>query len=150
MGILAHKVIKVGSLPHTGAHAARWAPYSVAGKMGEWVFISVYGYPTGKLCAENLALHQEVAEWVASKGDVRVVVGGDWQVDPAAMAPNRGKVPRGMSSILGSPLASPPRATGRPRLTTLWTPAPPGTRSTPGGGGWGPGHAQDCHPGAQG
>ena len=44
--------------------------------MGEWIFVSVYGYPSGKLCADNVALHQEIAEWVASKGDVRVVLGG--------------------------------------------------------------------------
>ena len=37
MGILVHKGIKAGPLPHKGAHADRWAPYLVAGKMGEWM-----------------------------------------------------------------------------------------------------------------
>ena len=71
--------------------------------MGEWIFISLYGYPTGKLCVENIALHQEVSEWVAAKGDVRVVIGGDWQIDPSTLSPAGGKVPLGHVLDPGEP-----------------------------------------------
>ena len=76
VGILVDEGISAGPLPHKGVHTDRWAPYSIAGKMGDWVFIVVYGYPTSRMCPLNQALHKEVADWIAGQGNVRIVVGG--------------------------------------------------------------------------
>ena len=59
------------------------------------------------MCPENVGLHQEVADWVAGQGDVRVIIGGDWQVAPQALSPEGGK------SILGHALDP-----GEPSCTT--------------------------------
>ena len=50
VGIVVHKGLKVGPLPHKGPHEDRWAPYLVAGTMGEWIFVSIYGYPHQASC----------------------------------------------------------------------------------------------------
>ena len=103
VGILVDKGITAGPLPHKGPHAHRWAPYSVAGKMGDWVFVVVYGYPSSRMCPLNQALHKEVADWVAGQGNVRIVIGGDWQVSPETISPDGAKTTLGHVLDPGEP-----------------------------------------------
>ena len=78
-------------------------PIQRCGKMGDWVFVVVYGYPTSRMCPLNQALHKEVADWVAGQGNARVVIGGDWQVPPEDISPDGGKTPLGHVLDPGEP-----------------------------------------------
>ena len=59
----------------------------MAGKFGDWVLISVYGYPSRGYGVANRALVQEVRQWVMTHQDCRIVLGGDWNMDPEEWAP---------------------------------------------------------------
>ena len=87
VGILVQKGINAGELPHEGAHRARWAPYRVAGKFGDGVLISVYGYDGVGGGPRNRALQREVLQWAGANSKDRVLIMGDWSCPPSKWTP---------------------------------------------------------------
>ena len=87
--------IHVGPLGHAGRHRAWWAAYALAGTMGDWLLVSVYGYPSVGPGPANRALIEEMGQWLAERGRTKQLVGGDWNLDPQQfeLAGGRGAQP---------------------------------------------------------
>ena len=99
----------------------------------------------------NQGLHKEVADWIAGQGNVRIVIGGDWQVPPEAISPEGGRATLGHVLDPGEPTCVTKEGNRQTVIDYfIVNDAARHEVHSWGGPGRGPGHAQDCHPRTQG